>query len=145
MAGCPAGPTPQKAAREVESRTAVQDPLEEPVKGILARTAVSPQAGPYEDEEQRDNDLGPERDETDQFNRLVRHLVAVGDRRAARSGHLARRTLEEMTPGAALVPLLVLRRPRMNDACGICGVWSCTGNCWQNASAGANALREVMR
>lgn len=87
-------------------------------------------AGWFEDEEERDNQRGFERDETDQFHRLVRHLLNDGDRRAA--GRRARRTLGEMVPGAALPPLLVLNRPRMNDACAICGVWACTGKCWQN-------------
>ncbi|MFJ2875469.1 hypothetical protein [Streptomyces sp. NPDC087298] len=57
--------------------------------------ATPPRAGWYEDEEQRDNDLGPMPDETE-FHQLVRHLVADGDSRAATAGRLARRTLAEM-------------------------------------------------
>ncbi|MEU8892925.1 hypothetical protein [Streptomyces sp. NPDC048442] len=46
--------------------------------------------------EEEDNCRGPERDETEQFHRLVRRLVEDGDSRAARAGRRARRTLVEM-------------------------------------------------
>lgn len=54
-------------------------------------------AGWVEDEEERDNERGFERDETDNsFYQLVRHLVADGDQRAARAGRRAPRLLSEM-------------------------------------------------
>ncbi|RCH65484.1 hypothetical protein DT019_27190 [Streptomyces sp. SDr-06] len=59
---------------------------------------MNARAGWIEDEEQRDNGRGFERDETDTaFHQLVRHLVVDGDRRAATAGRRARRTLVEMT------------------------------------------------
>ncbi|MFJ1601521.1 hypothetical protein [Streptomyces sp. NPDC088261] len=118
------------------------------MNGILARPGASPQAGIIDDIKREDDQKGLEPDDDfTAFHRLVRHLVADGDRRAARAGHRARRTLDEMTPGAVLPPLLVLHQPRMNDACAICGAWSCTGNCWQNAPTpiGADARREALR
>lgn len=127
--------TTPAAAGEPEPRHASAPPA--PVRPRRTR------AGWFEDEEERDNERGPERDETDEFHQLVRHLTADGDRRAA--DRRARRTLGEMVPSAALPPLLILHQPRMNDACGICGLWSCTGNCWQStpAPAGVCVRREV--
>ncbi|MEU3065043.1 hypothetical protein [Streptomyces subrutilus] len=69
----------------------------------------APRAGVFEDMERDDNTRGFERDETDRFHRLVRQLVVDGDRRAAYVGRTARRTLDEMMPGATTAPLLVLR------------------------------------
>lgn len=62
----------------------------------LSRSATRPKAGWIEDEEERDNQRGFERDETDRFHRLVRHLVADGDERAALAGRRAPRLLSEM-------------------------------------------------
>ncbi|MFE4540208.1 hypothetical protein ACFRKB_34945 [Streptomyces scopuliridis] len=42
----------------------------------------------------------------DALHRLVGHLVADGDQRAARAGRRARRTLREMSPGSAVQPRL---------------------------------------
>ncbi|MFC7936062.1 hypothetical protein HUT15_36960 (plasmid) [Streptomyces sp. NA03103] len=39
---------------------------------------------------------GPDRERTVALHRLVRHLVADGDARAAKAGRRARRTLSEM-------------------------------------------------
>ncbi|XVV39766.1 hypothetical protein ACQPXT_40885 (plasmid) [Streptomyces sp. CA-100214] len=39
---------------------------------------------------------GPDRERSVAFHRLVRHLVADGDARAAQAGRRARRTLSEM-------------------------------------------------
>ncbi|MFE3996544.1 hypothetical protein ACFXPW_33400 [Streptomyces goshikiensis] len=69
---------------------------------------AAPRAGVFEDMERDDNRRGPERDETDQFHRLVRQLVLDGDRRAAYAGRAARRTLAAMAPGATTAPLLGL-------------------------------------
>ncbi|MCL7382191.1 hypothetical protein [Streptomyces sp. 35G-GA-8] len=44
----------------------------------------------------------------DDFHQLVRHLVADGDQRAVRLGGRARRTLDQMSPGTTVQPLLVL-------------------------------------
>ncbi|MER5747132.1 hypothetical protein ABT097_28170 [Streptomyces sp. NPDC002225] len=55
-------------------------------------------AGWFEDEEQRDTDLGPMPDETE-FHQLVQHLVDHGDTRARTAGRRARRTYAEMVPG----------------------------------------------
>ncbi|MFF8618145.1 hypothetical protein [Streptomyces sp. NPDC015350] len=61
--------------------------------------ATRPRAGWYEDQEEKDNDLGPMPDETE-VHQLVRHLVAVGDGRARTAGRRVRRTYAEMVPGA---------------------------------------------
>lgn len=62
----------------------------------MTRTIPAPSNGLYSDMEDADNEKGPERDETDSFHRLVRHLVADGDLRAAKAGRRARRTLAQM-------------------------------------------------
>ncbi|MET9425725.1 hypothetical protein ABZY06_34360 [Streptomyces sp. NPDC006540] len=57
-----------------------------------------------------------------------------------------RRTLQEMMPGYQRQPVLVLHRPEMNDACPLCGRWSCTGACKPypgNAQAGATCTAAV--
>lgn len=77
-------------------------------------TIPAPTAGGgYGDWEDRDNQRGPERDETDtDFRRLVRQLVDEGDDRAAAAGRQARRTLKEMAPGTTRQPVLhLLTRP----------------------------------
>ncbi|WDN56433.1 hypothetical protein [Streptomyces clavuligerus] len=58
-----------------------------------------------QDEEERDW-LEPHDDPAQQFHRLVRHLAADGDQRAAAAGRKARRTLAEMAPGHVRQPLL---------------------------------------
>ncbi|MFD8671395.1 hypothetical protein ACFV1U_39350 [Streptomyces microflavus] len=60
--------------------------------------------------EDDDNRRGYERDETDQFHRLVRQLVDEGDSLAAAAGRRARRTLAEMVPGTTQQPVLHLTR-----------------------------------
>lgn len=62
----------------------------------MTRTIPAPANGLYDDMEDDDNRRGPEPDETDAFHRLVRHLVADGDSRAAKAGRRARRTLAQM-------------------------------------------------
>ncbi|WP_327328715.1 hypothetical protein OG735_41350 (plasmid) [Streptomyces sp. NBC_01210] len=104
----------------------------------------APRAGLIDDMERDDNARGPERDETDALHQLVRHLVADGNHRAQAAGQQARRTLAEMTPEYTRSPLLVLHRPRMTDACEICGVWSCRGNCWSAAPAPAGAATKAV-
>ncbi|MCX5346138.1 hypothetical protein [Streptomyces atratus] len=62
----------------------------------MTRTIPAPSNGLYSDMKGDDNQRGPERDETDAFHSLVRHLVADGDSRAAKAGRRARRTLAQM-------------------------------------------------
>ncbi|MEU4954329.1 hypothetical protein [Streptomyces lavendulae] len=62
----------------------------------MTRAIPAPSNGLYDDMEDTDNEKGPERDETDNFHQLVRHLVADGDLRAAKAGRRARRTLAQM-------------------------------------------------
>ncbi|MEU1126725.1 hypothetical protein ABZ371_24910 [Streptomyces sp. NPDC005899] len=71
-----------------------------------------------------------ERDETDSaFHQLVGRLVTDGDTRAESVGRQARRTLAEMAPGYERQPVLLLTRPltfrSANDACPLCGYWTC--------------------
>ncbi|MFI5752555.1 hypothetical protein ACIBBE_43445 [Streptomyces sp. NPDC051644] len=85
--------------------------------------------GGYGGMEDDDNQRGYERDETDQFHQVVGQLVATGDHRARTAGRRARRTLAEMAPGYERQPVLLLTCPlpvrAANDACGICGYWTC--------------------
>ncbi|MFI5621486.1 hypothetical protein [Streptomyces sp. NPDC051567] len=53
-------------------------------------TTLTPRAGTIDDIESGDDARGYERDETDNFHRLVRRLVADGDQRAATAGRRAR-------------------------------------------------------
>ncbi|WP_435841873.1 hypothetical protein [Streptomyces globisporus] len=77
-----------------------------------AETVPAPTAaGGYGGWEDEDNQRGYERDETDQFRRVVGRLVADGDRRAAAAGRRARRTRAEMAPGQAPQPVLYMTRP----------------------------------
>ncbi|MEV7715401.1 MULTISPECIES: hypothetical protein [unclassified Streptomyces] len=108
--------------------------------------------GGYGGMEDDDNARGYERDETDQYHRLVRQLVADGDYRARSAGRHARRTLAEMAPGYVRQPVLVLTRPLpmlgANDACGICGRWNCDpSNCppgFASAPASAASARAAV-
>lgn len=100
------------------------------------QTVVS-QAGPAEDtsrEISREDDRagdgrGYERDETDRFHQVIRHLVATGDSRAQAAGRNARRTLADMAPGYTQQPVLRLTRDltyrSADDACVLCGYWTC--------------------
>ncbi|MET9804663.1 hypothetical protein [Streptomyces sp. NPDC006368] len=95
----------------------------------MTRTRSLPavRAGIIDDIERDDNRRGFERDETDAFHRLVRHLVADGDRRAQHNGRRARRTLAEMAPGHAPLPMLPAGWPvaAAEDPCPICEFWRC--------------------
>ncbi|MFE9637029.1 hypothetical protein [Streptomyces sp. NPDC006463] len=62
----------------------------------MTRAVPRPSAGIIDDTEDADNKKGFEPDDLAAFHRLVRHLTADGDRRAARAGRKARRTLAEM-------------------------------------------------
>ncbi len=63
----------------------------------MTRVVPRPKAGIIDDIEREDNKKGFEPDDLTAFHQLVRHLTADGDRRAARAGRRARRTLAEMT------------------------------------------------
>ncbi|MFB7552591.1 hypothetical protein [Streptomyces sp. NPDC056154] len=97
----------------------------------LTRPATAPRAGTIDDIRREDDGKGFERDETDQYHRLVRQLVTDGDDRAQTAGRHARRTPAEMAPEYVRQPVLVLHRPVMaNDACPLCHRWNCDpSNC----------------
>ncbi|MFI8200459.1 WhiB family transcriptional regulator [Streptomyces sp. NPDC085942] len=89
-------------------------------------------AGGYGGWEDEDNQRGYERDETDQYHRLVRRLTDHGDGLAAAAGRRARRTFAEMAPGQSRQPVLLMTRPLTftptvpagpvaGRACGSCG------------------------
>ncbi|MFF3264952.1 hypothetical protein ACFYWO_38045 [Streptomyces sp. NPDC002932] len=98
-------------------------------------STLAPQAGGIDDIRREDDAKGFERDETDQFHQLVRQLAAEGDLRASSAGRRARRTFKEMAPGQTRQPVLRMTRPLTftssvsragaDDACGICGFWTC--------------------
>ncbi|WP_256726342.1 hypothetical protein [Streptomyces sp. MNU77] len=96
-------------------------------------TALTPRAG-VADEIGRQDDRGGhdgrgyERDETDQFNRLVQQLVDDGDEHAAVAGRRARRTLQEMIPGYVRQPVLNLLSPPTMGQCPLCERWNCPGH-----------------
>ncbi|MFD5786709.1 hypothetical protein ACFWH1_08730 [Streptomyces sp. NPDC127037] len=111
----------------------------------LAPTIVAPRAGKIDDIGSEDDNRGYERDETDQFHQLVDRLVDDGDTRAQVGGRRARRTLAEMEPGYERQPVLQLVRPmsfrRADDACVLCGYWTC--RCGGIAPAPAPAATSV--
>ncbi|MEV0449825.1 hypothetical protein [Streptomyces sp. NPDC050600] len=76
-------------------------------------------AGIVDDIESEDNSKGYEPDDLAVFHQLVRHLVHDGDQRAAAASRRARRTLAEMVPGIGLPAKAA------DDACPICGYWTC--------------------
>ncbi|MFJ1775036.1 hypothetical protein ACIOFQ_33130 [[Kitasatospora] papulosa] len=96
----------------------------------IALTLNTPRAGLADDMIEDDNGRGYERDETENaFRQLVAGLAADGDNRARSAGRQARRTLAEMDPGYDRQPVLLLTRPltfrSADDACPLCGYWTC--------------------
>ncbi|HEY9327063.1 MAG TPA: hypothetical protein VIS09_02290 [Streptomyces sp.] len=95
----------------------------------MSATTLTPRFGVADDMSRDDDARGFERDETDQFHQVVRHLVVEGDDRARSAGRQARRTLAEMAPGYERQPVLVLTRQlafrSADDACPLCGYWTC--------------------
>ncbi|MFJ2094684.1 hypothetical protein ACIOEW_36325 [Streptomyces sp. NPDC087901] len=90
----------------------------------MSDSAVTPRSGIADDMSRDDDARGYERDETDQFHQVVRHLVIDGDDRARAAGRQARRTLADMVPGYARQPVLRLTRQltfRASDQCQPCG------------------------
>ncbi|MEV7238048.1 hypothetical protein AB0N06_30110 [Streptomyces sp. NPDC051020] len=116
--------------------------------GILTPSAGTIGDIRREDDCGGDDGRGYERDEMDQFHRVVRQLVAVGDDRARAAGRRARRTLTEMAPGYARQPVLRLTRPlnfrAAGGACVLCGRWNCDGTCYAPAPASAVQRNSVM-
>ncbi|MFD9047816.1 hypothetical protein [Streptomyces zaomyceticus] len=90
-----------------------------------SRTGLSVRAGVVDDIEREDDAKGFEPEA--RLHRLVRHLVADGDRRAGQSGLRARRTLGQMLPGHQRRESLTMTRPvkAAEEACPICTYWRC--------------------
>jgi hypothetical protein len=89
--------------------------------------------------------LAPATDRNRELGALLTRMVRQADDRVPVERR-ARRTLAEMMPGFERQPLLVLHRPQMNDACPLCGVWACRGNCKLypgNTPATAGAIAEA--
>ncbi|GAA2264576.1 hypothetical protein GCM10010232_65880 [Streptomyces amakusaensis] len=87
--------------------------LPQPASAALRQAARPLWAGLAEEMESDDNARGPEpHDDAPHqvLHRLVRHLVADGDRRAATLGRRARRTLDDMLPGTTTRPMLLTCR-----------------------------------
>lgn len=71
---------------------------------------------------------------------LLARMAAEGDARVP-EGRRARRTLQEMAPGYERQLVLTLHRPVMaDDACPLCGRWSCNGSDCPPGAAPAPAL-----
>ncbi|MGW6870636.1 hypothetical protein [Streptomyces sp. NPDC054901] len=100
---------------------------------------LTPRAGKIDDIRREEEDRGYERDETDSLHQVGTLLLTMAERDDARipDGRRARRTLAEMVPGYIRPPLLSFNVPvrDANDACGLCGFWTC--RCGQNAAVRA--------
>ncbi|MFD7761868.1 hypothetical protein [Streptomyces microflavus] len=84
--------------------------------GGFRQTVLTPRAGVAEeigrqDDQSGDDGRGYERDETERFHQIVRHLMDDGDQRANAAGRRARRTLAQMAPGTTQQPVLLMTRP----------------------------------
>ncbi|MFD3720119.1 hypothetical protein [Streptomyces sp. NPDC058674] len=102
-------------------------------------TILTVRAGKIDDIRREDDSRGYERDETDSLHQVGTLLLTMAERDDARipDGRRARRTLAEMAPGYIRPPLLSFNVPLRdaNDACGLCGYWTC--RCGQNAAVHA--------
>ncbi|MFF4647250.1 hypothetical protein [Streptomyces sp. NPDC001389] len=102
-------------------------------------TALTLRAGKIDDIRREDDSRGYERDETDSLHQVGTLLLRMAERDDTRipEGRRARRTLAEMAPGYVRPPLLTFNLPvrAANDACVLCGFWSC--RCSQNAAVPA--------
>ncbi|MEV4790118.1 hypothetical protein AB0K53_32585 [Streptomyces tuirus] len=75
-----------------------------------------------------------------QLGDLLARMVRESDERIP-TERRARRTLQEMAPGYERQPVLTLHRPVMaDDACPLCGRWSCPGTDCPPGAAPAPAL-----
>ncbi|MEU9083383.1 hypothetical protein [Streptomyces sp. NPDC048357] len=92
-------------------------------------TTLTPRAGKIDDIRREDDQRGYERDETDSLHQLGTLLLTMAERDDSRipAGRRARRTLSEMAPGYIRPPLLTFNLPvrAADDACGLCGFWTC--------------------
>ncbi|MEV0695276.1 hypothetical protein [Streptomyces sp. NPDC050388] len=82
-----------------------------------------------------------------QLEDLLARMVREADARIP-DGRRARRTLQEMAPGHQRQPVLTLHRPVMaDDACPLCGRWTCDpSTCPPGAApAPATAVRAVRK
>jgi hypothetical protein len=107
-------------------------------------TRLLPRAGVVDDIESEDDAKGYE---PEQANRQLAVLLARLVREAddwVPDEVRARRTLQEMVPGYERQPVLVLHRPEMNDACPLCGRWSCTGKCAPYPGATGGAITKAV-
>ncbi|MFB7428746.1 hypothetical protein ACFC0K_36290 [Streptomyces hydrogenans] len=86
----------------------------------MTQTIARPSAGLIDEMEREDNRRGYEAEPESlaAFHQLVRYLRLDGDRRATAAGRLARRTFAQMTGGTHTVKAA-------DDACGLCGFWTC--------------------
>ncbi|MFB6865102.1 hypothetical protein ACFCZQ_09965 [Streptomyces virginiae] len=100
---------------------------------------LTPRAGKIDDIRREDEDRGYERDETDSLHHVGTLLLTMAERNDARipEGRRARRTLAEMAPGYVRPPLLRFNLPvrGADDACILCGWWTC--RCGQNTAVPA--------
>ncbi|MCX5079209.1 hypothetical protein OHA84_38360 (plasmid) [Streptomyces sp. NBC_00513] len=99
---------------------------------------LTPRAGTIDDIRHEEEDRGYERDETDSLHQVGTLLLTMAERDDARipEGRRARRTLAEMAPGYIRPPLLRFNMPvraAADEACALCGYWTC--RCGQNATA----------
>ncbi|MDX3538068.1 hypothetical protein PV721_27695 [Streptomyces sp. MB09-01] len=100
---------------------------------------LTPRAGKIDDIRREDDNKGLERDD-DAYHQLGQALLAMADTDDARipAERRARRTLTEMAPGYIRPPLLsfnTLSFRAAEDACVLCGWWTC--RCGQNAAVPA--------
>ncbi|MEU9496835.1 hypothetical protein AB0D56_32615 [Streptomyces sp. NPDC048209] len=129
--GCPVRATCEELTlRDGDGRPDTDEMLRAGLTGRMSTTTPVPRAGWLEDQERDDNHRVFERDETDNaFRQLVHRLAVDGDARARSAGRQARRTLAEMAPGYQRQPVLLLTRPltfrSADDACPLCGYWTC--------------------
>ncbi|MFG2977721.1 hypothetical protein ACGFYY_32615 [Streptomyces sp. NPDC048331] len=103
-------------------------------------TTLTPRAGKIDDIRREDDSRGYERDETDSLHQVEvgTLLLSMAQRDDVRipDGRRVRRTLAEMAPGYTRPPLLsfkTLSFRAAEDACGLCGFWTC--RCGQAATA----------
>jgi hypothetical protein len=89
--------------------------------------------------------LAPAIDRNRELGVLLARMARQADDRVP-AERRTRRTLQDMMPSFERQPILVLHRPEMNDACPLCGQWSCRGVCKPypgNAPATAGAGAEA--
>ncbi|MGW7318310.1 hypothetical protein [Streptomyces sp. NPDC054865] len=93
-------------------------------------TTLTPRAGKIDDIRREEEDRGYERDETDSLHQVGTLLLTMAEQDDTRipEGRKARRSLAEMAPGYTRPPVLRfndLSFRATDDACGLCGCWTC--------------------